>query len=611
MTPAGARPAASRLITIEDGAFRRGGEPHRILSGAIHYFRVHPDLWRDRLARLAAMGLNTIETYVAWNWHERRPGEIDFTGWHDLTRFVREAETLGLDVILRPGPYICAEWDFGGLPAWLMTKPEMTLRASDPRFVSAVDAWFDAVCGVMRPLLATQGGPVVAVQVENEYGSYGDDAAYLEHCRAALVDRGIDVLLLTSDGPAPDLLASGTVPGVPATVNFGSRVDSAFGELRAMQPDGPDMCMEFWNGWFDHWGEPHHVRETTDAAGVLEDILTRGGSVNFYMAHGGTNFGLWNGCNLEQGHLQPTVTSYDYDAPVGESGELTPKFHAYRQILEPYAAHPLPEPPAPPARLAAQQAGVGEWVSLLDSLDAFDGPRSAPLPLSMEDLGQDHGLVLYRGSVLLPPDPPALVLDGLGDRAIVLVDGAVAVVDRNDPVPEIAMVSPEDGRRSELTIIVENQGRINFAQAIGEHKGLAAVRLGRRFVHGWESTALRLDADGLTERLGFGGEAGSAGPVFGRTTLHLDEDPADGFLALPGWGKGFVWLNGFLLGRYWEVGPQQTLYAPSPLWRDGDNEVVVLELERPGSSVELRSEPDLDGGHGVAQGVPAAAETFS
>ncbi|WP_347350300.1 beta-galactosidase family protein [Intrasporangium sp.] len=612
MNPAGPSPAATRTLTVADGAFRRDGRPHQIIGGAIHYFRVHPDQWRDRLARLAAMGLNTVETYVAWNWHERRRGEVDFTGWRDLARFVREADAQGLDVILRPGPYICAEWDFGGLPAWLMTEPGPTLRASDPSFLAAVVAWFDAVCDVMRPLLATRGGPVVAVQVENEYGSYGDDAGYLEHCRAALVDRGIDVLLLTSDGPAPDLLASGTIPGVHATVNFGSRVPEAFAELRAVQPDGPDMCMEFWDGWFDHWGEPHHVRAAADAAGVLDDILTRGASVNLYMAHGGTNFGLWNGANLEAGRLQPTVTSYDYDAPVGEAGELTAKFHAYRQILERYAAHPLPEPPALPPRLAARQAEVGEWVALLDCLDVFDPPRRAPLPLVMEELGQDHGLVLYRGSVLLPPDPPPLVLEGLADRATVLVDGAVAgVADRNDPAAEIALTTPGDGRRSDLAIVVENQGRINFAQAIGERKGLAAVRLGRRFVHGWESTALRLDAAGLTGRLRFGSAPGAAGPVFGRTSLRLDEDPADGFLALPGWGKGFVWLNGFLLGRYWQVGPQVTLYAPAPLWRPGDNEVVVLELERPGSSVELRSEPDLDGGRQVAQGVPAAAETVS
>ncbi|MDO5739271.1 MAG: beta-galactosidase [Ornithinimicrobium sp.] len=596
-------------LTVADGTFRKGGEPHQILSGALHYFRVHPELWHDRLQRLRALGLNTVETYVAWNFHERRRGEIDFTGWRDLTRFVREAQSLGLDVILRPGPYIYAEWDFGGLPAWLMAEPDLALRTMDPRFITAVDAWFDAICDVMRPLLATHGGPVVAVQVENEYGSYGDDAPYLEHCRAALVDRGIDVLLLTSDGPGPDLLASGSVPGVHATVNFGSRVDAAFAELRRVQPSGPDMCMEFWNGWFDHWGERHHTREPAEAAAVLEEILARGASVNFYMAHGGTNFGLWNGCNVEDGQLQPTVTSYDYDGPVGEAGELGAKFYAYREVLTRYATGPVPEPLALLPRLAPGQGEVTEWMSLLDSLDAFDPPESAPMPRSMEQLGQDHGLVLYRGHVLLPPQPPALVLDGLADRATVMLDGAViGIVDRNHALQEVALGSvPAHGPHPcDLVVIVENQGRINFAHAIGEHKGVAAIRLGRRLIHNWQSSALRLDDPTLTARLAFGPEPGSAGPVFARTVLSVDQ-PADGFIALPGWGKGFVWLNGFLLGRYWEVGPQVTLYAPAPLWRAGLNEVVVLEMEHAGSIVELRSEPDLGAGRGVEIGVPAVA----
>ncbi|MDC5697134.1 beta-galactosidase [Intrasporangium calvum] len=581
-------------LTVADGTFLRDGRPHQIISGAIHYFRVHPDLWEDRLRRLAAMGLNTVETYVAWNFHERRRGEVDFTGPRDLARFVRLAGDVGLDVIVRPGPYICAEWDFGGLPAWLMKGEAMALRTSAPRFLEALDAWFDAVCPVLVPLLSTHGGPVVAVQVENEYGSFGDDAAYLSHCRAALVDRGIDVLLLTSDGPGPDWLASGTIPGVLATVNFGSRVAEGFGELRKVQPEGPDMCMEFWNGWFDHWGEGHHVRDADDAAGVLEEMLRAGASVNFYMAHGGTNFGLWNGANFADGTLQPTVTSYDYDAPIGEAGELRAKFHAYREVIRRYAAEPAPDVPDLPARLAPQTASMEGWVALLDSLDTFDAPRRAPLPLPMEALDQDHGLVLYRGAALVPPDGRELVLEGLADRATVLVDGSVlGVLDRNDSAPHaLPLVPRADGRASRIDVLVENQGRINFGPAIGERKGVSGVRIAHRFVHGWESVAIRLDDDGVTDRLSFGVAAASAGPVFGRAVLEV-EAAADGFLALPGWGKGFVWLNGVLLGRYWEVGPQVTLYAPAPLWRSGANEVVVLELEHAGSLVELRDAPDL------------------
>ncbi|GAA6526997.1 beta-galactosidase family protein [Intrasporangium sp. DVR] len=585
--------SAAHRLTVADGSFLRGGRPHQIISGAIHYFRVHPDLWEDRLRRLAAMGLNTVETYVAWNFHERRRGDVDFTGPRDLARFVRLAGDLGLDVIVRPGPYICAEWDFGGLPAWLMKGEPMALRSSDPRFLAAVDAWLDAVCPVLVGLLATHGGPVVAIQVENEYGSFGDDATYLEHCRKGLVDRGIDVLLLTSDGPGPDWLAAGTIPGVLATVNFGSRASEAFAELRKVQPEGPDMCMEYWNGWFDHWGEGHHVRDAEDAARVLDDMLRAGASVNFYMAHGGTNFGLWNGANVAHGKLQPTVTSYDYDAAVGEAGELRPKFHAFRDVIRRYAAEPAPAVPELPARLAPQAVEVDGWVALLDSLGAYDRPRRGPLPLPMESLDQDHGLILYRGSALVPPDGRTLELDGLADRATVLVDGAhLGTLDRNEP-PHVLPLRPRaDGRASTIDVIVENQGRINFGSEIGERKGVAGIRIAHRFVHDWGSVAIRLDEPGLTDRLQFGAVAGSAGPVFARATLAVDE-PADGFLALPGWAKGFVWLNGALLGRYWEVGPQVTLYAPAPFWRAGANEVVVLEMERAGSLVELRADPDL------------------
>ncbi|MFC7487676.1 glycoside hydrolase family 35 protein [Knoellia sp. CPCC 206453] len=587
--------AGARHLEVRDGAFSRGGESHRVISGAIHYFRIHPDLWEDRLRRLAAMGLNTIETYVAWNFHERVRGEIDFTGPRDLAQFVTLAGDLGLDVIVRPGPYICAEWDFGGLPSWLMTEPDIALRTSDPVFLAAVDAWFDAVVPVIQPLLTTAGGPVVAVQVENEYGSYGDDAAYLEHCRKGLLDRGVDVLLFTSDGPGPDWLDNGTIPGVLATVNFGSRTDEAFTELRKVQPAGPDMVMEYWNGWFDHWGEPHHVRDVDDAAGVLEDVLRAGGSVNFYMAHGGTNFGLWSGCNVEDGKLQPTVTSYDYDAAVGEAGELTPKFHAFREVISRYAGSELPEAPPLPPRLAPQAVEVDGWVALLDTLDLFDKPVAGAVPKSMEALGQDHGLVHYRGSALVPLDGRTLELDGLADRATVLVDGALlGRVDRNGESHSLPLTARPDGARTTFDVIVENQGRINFGAAIGERKGLQGVRIAHRNVHGWESTAIRLDDPSLTDRLDFGDAVVDAarGPVFAKGAIDIDA-PADGFLALPGWGKGFLWLNGTLLGRYWGIGPQVTLYAPAPLWRSGSNDLIILEMEQPGTEVELRGEPDL------------------
>lgn len=584
----------SRALAVRDGNIVRAGQPHRVLSGAIHYFRIHPDLWHDRLERMAALGLNTVETYVAWNLHERTRGEFDFTGPRDLARFITLADSLGLDVIVRPGPYICAEWDFGGFPAWLMTEPGMVLRTLDPAYLAAADAWMDAVVPVFRPFLASAGGPVVAVQVENEYGSYGDDAAYLEHCRAGLVARGVDVPLFTSDGAGPEWLDNGVIPGVLATINGGSRIEEMLSALRAVQPEGPDMVMEFWNGWFEHWGETHGHRDAADAAGALAEILDRGAHVNFYMAHGGTNFGLWNGCNFAEGRLQPTTTSYDYDAPIGEAGELTAKFHLYREVLRPYATREIPPAPPLPDRLAPQSVTVQGWAPLLDRLDLFDPPVTAPAPLSMEQLGQDHGLVHYRASSLVPPDGRTLELDGLADRATVLVDGAyLGRIDRNDASQGLPLAPRADRQPTTIDLVIENQGRINYGPLIGEHKGVHRVRVGQRHVFGWESRALRIDDPTLTERLVIDADRPEADRlVFARTTIEVDA-PADGFIALPGWGKGFVWLNGELLGRYWEIGPQFTLYAPGPLWRAGANDLVVLEMEHAGSTIELRDEPQF------------------
>lgn len=579
-------------ITIEEGGFRRDGRPHQIISGAVHYFRVPPSLWEDRLRRVRALGLNTVETYVAWNYHERTRGEVDFTGPRDLARFITIAGELGLDVIVRPGPYICAEWDFGGFPAWLLREP-VTLRSSDPAYLVHVDAWLDALIPVLLPLQSTNGGPVIGVQVENEYGSYGSDAAYLEHLRSGLVARGIDTWLFTSDGAGPDWLVNGTVPGVHATANFGSQPREAITALREFQPDGPDMVMEYWNGWFDHWGEDHHVRDADDAATVLAELLRLGASVNLYMAHGGTNHGLWNGANHPEEGYQPTVTSYDYDAAIGEAGELTAKFFAFRDVI---AAHTGVTPPPPPGQLPRQAPAAlipNAWASLLDHTDLFAAPKTAPRPLSFEELDADHGLVLYRGSTFVPPDGRDLILAGIADRAQLIVDGIdVGTFDRNDPEPRIPMLPGDDDGRCELKILVENQGRTNFGPPLGGRKGLDAVRLCNRTIHGWSSQALRIDEKGWLDGIRWGVDAPSAGPKLARFSVDVD-GPADGFIALPGWGKGFVWLNGTMLGRYWEIGPQATLYAAAPLWRPGLNELVVLELLHPGSVVELRDQPDL------------------
>lgn len=341
-------------LSHDRDGFALDGQPFRILSGALHYFRVVPEQWDARLALLRAMGLNTVETYVAWNLHEPRPGQYDFTGRLDLERFITAAAGHGLKVLVRPGPYICAEWEFGGLPAWLLKDPAIRLRCSHPGYLAAVDRWFDALLPRIVPHLAEQGGPVIALQVENEYGSYANDAAYLRHLAQGLRRRGAGSLLFTSDGPTDAMLQGGTMAGVLPTANFGDRAADSFEVLRRYSPDGPPVCMEYWNGWFDHWGERHHTRDAADAAKVLDEMLAAGASVNLYMAHGGTNFGYLNGANLEDGRLRPTVTSYDYDAAISESGEPTEKFWAFREVLGRYT-----ELPPAPVVAAAERLAPG------------------------------------------------------------------------------------------------------------------------------------------------------------------------------------------------------------------------------------------------------------
>ncbi|RJL34011.1 glycoside hydrolase family 35 protein [Bailinhaonella thermotolerans] len=566
-----------------------------VLSGGMHYFRTLPAQWPDRLAKLRAMGLDTVETYVPWNLHEPRPGEFVFDGIADVEAFLRAAADAGLRAIVRPGPYICAEWENGGLPWWLPGP----LRCHDPRFLEPVDRFFDELIPRLARHQVTRGGNVIMVQVENEYGSYGHDPAYLAHLADGLRARGIDVPLFTSDGASDLMLTGGTLPGVRATVNFGRRADEQFAELARHRPGDEPFCMEFWNGWFDHWGDLHTTRDADDAAAELERILGLGGSVNVYMAVGGTNFGFTAGANAggphADGAYEPTVTSYDYDAPISESGALTPKFWAYREVLGRRAE--LPPPPAEPdaPRLPAGRVELTERLALLDCLDALStGTVRSAATMTFEELGLPYGLAVYRTRVPGPRDEALpLRVKGLHDRAHLLVDGEPAAILERDGRCEAPLKVPAGG--AGLTLVVEAMGRVNYGPLVGERKGiLDGVLHERQYLFGWEIDPLPLSD---VSALPWGRATRAAGPAFHRGVLHA-EGPLDAFLALPGWTKGHVWVNGFHLGRYWDKGPQVTLYLPGPLLREGANEIVVLELDADpagpaGPAVEIRSEPDL------------------
>ncbi|GCE45444.1 beta-galactosidase [Thermosporothrix hazakensis] len=580
-------------FTPDKEHFVLDGKPFRVLSGALHYFRVPPEYWDDRLHKLRAMGLNTVETYVAWNLHEPRPGEFDFSGGLDLARFIQKAAEQGLYVLLRPGPYICAEWEFGGLPAWLLKDPGMRLRCYYRPYLEAVDRFFDALLPQVTPLQITHGGPILAMQVENEYGSYGNDKRYLTYLAEGLRRRGVDVLLFTSDGPSDWMMQGGTLPDVFKTANFGSRAEEAFRVLRQYQPEGPLMCMEYWNGWFDHWGEPHHTREPQDAAASLDEILQQGASVNIYMFHGGTNFGFMSGANLDiwSGQYQPTVTSYDYDSPLDEAGDPTPKYYAFREVLGKYTELPdIDIEPSPKQALGTVE--LTERASLFSSLDRLSRPVWSATPEPMEYFDQQHGFILYRTQLAGPLVENVLSIRGLHDRALVFVNGtSLGVLERSPETQTLPLAVGPEGVT--LDILVENMGRVNYGPDLLDRKGITGhVMLGQQFLYDWTIYPLPLEKlDGLDFTPA--ASEGQNEPTFYRATFEVQEQK-DTFLALPGWTKGVCWLNGRNLGRYWERGPQKTLYVPGPFLKPGLNELIVFELhgtKQP--EVEFRAQADL------------------
>ncbi|MEJ2854306.1 MULTISPECIES: glycoside hydrolase family 35 protein [unclassified Saccharothrix] len=576
-------------FTVEDGRFLRNGHPHRVLSGALHYFRSHPAQWPRRLSVLHGMGLNTVETYVPWNLHEPAPGR-----YHDLdalTRFLDLAAAEGLDAIVRPGPYICAEWENGGLPWWL-TGP---LRCAHPSFLNAVDAWFDVLIPRIAPHQTTHGGNVVMIQVENEYGSYGSDQDYLLHLRDGLLDRGIDVPLFTSDGGEALFLTAGLVPDTLGTVNFGSQATDQFAEFRRHRPQDPLFCMEFWDGWFDHWGDQHTTRSPEDAAAALDEVLAAGASVNLYMAHGGTNFGFWAGANasgdLHDGVYRPTVTSYDYDAPMDEAGNPTPKYWAFREVIGKYA--PLPEPPPPPpTTLPPHTIPLTNSVRLIDAFRTTPTTRTPHVP-TFEELHQHQGFLLHRTTLPGPRPPLPLRLRDLRDRAQLFVDGTPHAVFSRATDPEAVEHAHVPGGVT-IELLVEAMGRINYGPLLGERKGIiGGVLHERQYVHGWETTPIPLDT--LPDLPWDTGNT-THGPLFLRGTLTTTA-PQDAYLDMTGWSKGVVWVNGFCLGRYWHTGPQRTLYVPQPALIPGDNEITILELHPDAAprSVTVTPHPILEG----------------
>ncbi len=572
LLPAWSLSATPGTFAVAGDKFLLNGKPFIIHSGEIHYSRIPHEYWRQRLKTVHAMGLNTICTYIFWNFHESTPGKWDFTGDKNIADFIREAQQEGLYVLVRPGPYVCSEWDFGGLPSWLLKDPEARVRCSDPRYLRAIKLYIDRIAKELVGLQIDRGGPILMVQVENEYGSYGNDTAYTRTVARYLRQAGFTVPFYTSDGPAKSLLEAGKVDGAIPVINFGGGAREGFQELESFRPGIPEMCGEYWCGWFTHWGDSLWGKANTPAQiEELSWMVRTGKSFNLYMVHGGTNFGWMAGANFTK-TFEPDVTSYDYDAPVDETGIPRAKFTAFRKVLLGDNPSSWPPLPVPENRAEFGAVTLREEAPLSENL-----PRSirTPQPFSMEHFGQSHGYILYRTN-LIGPQSGTLTITEPHDYAIVMVDGKViGTVDRR--LGQTSVEIPKtSGGTPRLDILVSAYGRVNFGPHLLDRKGITdRVTLNGVTLMNWEVFPLPFDKT-YRANLRYRTSDTSGVPAFFRGTFTLDS-VGDTFLDMTSWDEGVVWVNGRNLGRYWNIGPQRRLYLPGVWLRQGQNDIEIFE----------------------------------
>jgi beta-galactosidase len=554
------------------------GKPFQMISGEMHPARIPHEYWRHRIQMAKAMGCNTIAAYVFWNYHEPVKGQFDFSsGNHNIAEFIKIAQEEGMWVLLRPGPYVCAEWEFGGLPPYLLQTPDIRVRCMDPRYMAAVKTYVDRLSAEVKPLLVTNGGPVVMVQIENEYGSYGNDKEYLNTLKDMWVKNGINVPFYTADGATAYMLEAGGVDGAAIGLDSGGS-EADFAAAKKQNPNVPAFSSEYYPGWLTHWGEQWQRPGIDGISKEVKFLMDTKRSFNLYVIHGGTNFGYTAGANSGgKGGYEPDVTSYDYDAPINEQGSATPKYQALRQLLASYLpkGKKLPAIPAPVPTITFPDLNLTAFTSVWDHL-----PQAvpSPQPKPFEAFGQDYGFMLYK-TKLIGHKSGKLSVKDVHDYATIFLNGKyIGKIDRRLGEKTID-IPVSDVKDPVLEILVEGMGRINFAEAIIDRKGITdRVVLNGMTLMNWEVYGLPMTEKFVEDLTASATNATKPGQFF-KATFNLDKT-GDTYIDMSAYKKGIVWVNGHNLGRYWEIGPQKRLYCPAPWLKKGANEIVVFDLHQ-------------------------------
>lgn len=592
-----AQPTAAGSFATGKNSFMLNDKPFVIRAAELHYPRIPKAYWEHRIQLCKAMGMNTICIYLFWNYHEQQEGVFDFEGQKDVAEFVRLVQKNGMYCIVRPGPYVCAEWDMGGLPWWLLKKKDLQVRTNkDTFFMSHAVRYLKEAGRQLAPLQIQNGGNIIMVQVENEYGVWGNDEVYMSAMRDNIRAAGFDkVQLFRCDWSSN--FHRYQLNGVASTLNFGagSNIDNQFKKFKEMNPEAPLMCSEYWTGWFDQWGRPHETRDVNSFIGSLKDMMDRNISFSLYMAHGGTSFGQWAGANAPP--YAPTATSYDYNAPIDEAGNTTEKFFAVRDLLKNYLqeGEVLGEVPAnPETTIQIPAIRFTQTAGLFDNL-----PKaiSSVNPLSMEDCNQGWGRILYRTQLPAGTAKRKLIIKEVHDWAAVYINGkAVGKLDRRLGDNTIEIPATSTGTR--LDILVDATGRVNYGQAIIDRKGITqkvvlVEGVDSAELHNWSIYNFPVDAS-FQRKAKYSSKA-AQGPGWYKASFALAKT-GNTFIDVSRFGKGMVWVNGYNLGRYWKIGPQQTLFLPGSWLKKGSNEIIVLDVDQPAADATVAGldKPILD-----------------